>query len=157
MSKRAYLGLLLVLCGLILGLAACSSTTPVGALGSPVDLRPLLPAEVKARAPADGDADRIQTAQTNVQVGQPPATVQVKWQYFRDGNRAYLLGVSFRVTQSAQDLSLSVAPDPTPIYVGTSDRAIEALRIVITGSRASIWGTQSTDVSGLILANGTWQ
>ncbi|MEW5719416.1 MAG: hypothetical protein AB1817_12355, partial [Chloroflexota bacterium] len=66
-------------------LVACSGATPKGALGAPTDLRPLLPADVRARAPVESDFKRYQTAQTQVKVGDPPAVVAIAWKYFKDG------------------------------------------------------------------------
>ena len=148
---HAWIGLLFALTAL--ALVACGGTTPKGALGAPTDLRPLLPADVRARAPVDADFKKYQTAQTQVQVGEPPATVAIAWKYFKDGTRSYLLDVAFQVVTPAEGVELSVTTEKTPLYVGL----VEALRIEITWSRASALGAQTGSVSGMIVADGRWE
>ena len=148
---HVWIGLLFALTAL--ALVACGGTTPKGALGAPMDLRPLLPADVRARAPIDADYKKYQTAQTQVQVGEPPATVAIAWKYFKDGTRSYLLDVAFQVVTPVDGTELSTGTEGAPLYVGS----VEALRIVITWSRASALGTQSGSVSGMIVADGRWE
>lgn len=154
MTTGKWLALFAVIGLMLGGLTACAGTTPVGALGAPTDLRPLLPAEVAKRAPADNDALR---ANTRVAVGKPAATVQITWRYFKDGARGYLLNVAFSVTEAAEGLELTAAPEGAPVYVGVSDRATQAQRIVINWSRRSTLGTEVGAVTGLILADGRWE
>ena len=134
-------------------LVACSGTTPKGTLGALTDLRPLLPADVRARAPANDDYKRYQSAQTQVNVGDPPAVVAMTWKYFKDGQRSYLLDVAFQVVTPGEGVTLEATPDNSPIYVGS----VEALRVVITWSRPSMLGTQTGSASGMILADGRWE
>jgi hypothetical protein len=148
---QVWIGFLLAL--FVLVLVACGGTTPKGALGAPMDLRSLLPADVRARAPVDSDYGKYQTAQTQVNVGDPPATVAIAWKYFKDGTRSYLLDVAFQVVTPVEGIGLSTSMEGTPLYVGS----VEALRIVITWSRASALGTQSGSVSGMIVADGRWE
>ncbi len=148
---RVLIGLFFALA--VFALVACSSTTPKGALGAPTDLRPLLPADVRARAPVNDDFKRYQTAQTQVNVGDPPAVVAMTWKYFKDGQRSYLLDVAFQVITPVEGVTLETAVDNSPIYVGS----VEALRVVITWSRPSLLGTQSGSTSGMILADGRWE
>lgn len=142
----------LMLVVVLLASSACSSGTPQGALGNPIDLRNLLPADVRARAPRDVDWGKFQTAQTQIQVGEPPATVAIVWKYFKDGARAYLLDVSFRVITPAPGIELAAHTEGAPIYVGS----VQALRVVVTWTRGSPLGAQSGSVGGMILADGRW-
>ncbi len=154
-------GLVLVAVGLMvmLALTACAGgTTPAGPLGKPIDLRPLLPTDVRPRAPTDTAYGKFDTAKTTIRVGNPAATVEVSWNYFKDGQRSYLSSVAFRVIESAEGLTLSATTNNTPVYVGSNDRAIEALRVGISWSRqAAISGGTFDTVNGLIVADGTWQ
>jgi hypothetical protein len=153
MRSREYFSILLLLSIGILCLAACGGTTPHGSLGKPIDLRVQLPADVRTRAPADTDWGKYQTAQTQVTVGSPPATVAIAWKYFKDGSRGYLLDVAFQVIESIEGTELSAATEGAPLYVGS----VETARVVVTWSRASFFGTQSGSVSGTILADGRWE
>jgi len=153
MKPRDLFSILGLMSVLVLVLAACGGTTPKGALGTPIDLRPLLPADVRARAPSNLDWGKFQTAQTQVKVGSPPAMVTIVWKYFRDGQRAYLLDVAFQVVAPVEGITLSATTEGAPFYVGS----VEALRLVITWSRGSVLGTESKSVSGIILADGRWE
>jgi hypothetical protein len=148
---RVWIGFPLAL--LVLVLVACGGTTPKGALGGPIDLRPLLSADVRVRAPVDSDFGKYQTARTQVNVGDPPATVAIAWKYFKDGTRSYLLDVAFQVVTPVEGTELSTSTEGTPLYVGS----VEAVRVVITWSRTSALGAQSGSVSGLIVADGRWE
>ncbi|MCI0476200.1 MAG: hypothetical protein L0Y55_08135 [Anaerolineales bacterium] len=153
MKPREYFLILIVTSVLALGLAACSSGTPAGPLGAPIDLRPRLPADVRARAPSDTDWGKFQTAQTQIKVGDPAATVAIAWKYFKDGARSYLLDVSFQVLAPVEGIELSAMTEGAPIYAGS----VQAIRVVVTWSRASALGTQSGMASGMILADGRWE
>lgn len=156
MTTCKWLAILTLAIGLAGVLTACAGTTPAGALGSPIDLRSALPADVAKRAPAPGDA-AIQSAQARVKAGNPAATVQIAWKTFKDGSRAYVLNVAFSVIEPAEGLELSATTEGAPIYVGTSDRSNQAVRVVITWSRRSVWGAQTGTVAGMILADGRWE
>lgn len=149
MNSRGIFVLLIVLSAL--GLVACNGGTPPGTFRK-IDLRAQLPADVRARAPGDLDWGKFQTAQTQIKVGAPAATVTIAWRYFKDGTRAYLLDVSFQVVTPAEGVTLDAHTEGAPIFVG----AVQAQRVVITWTRGSLLGAQSGAVGGMILADGRW-
>jgi hypothetical protein len=87
-----------VLIGLIVSGCSSSPTTPVGPLGSAVDLRPSLPPAVAQRFPTDEGT----TAYTvTKQACGTPARIQFNWRVVRDGNMNYVLSYDAVVLESA--------------------------------------------------------
>jgi hypothetical protein len=155
MLDSRYLRILIVVVVLLPLLTGCGSkTTPVGPLGDIVDLRHHLPAEAVARAPSDDEAIQHQT---EVQIGEPPARVLIRWRSFSDSQHAYLLSVSFQVMESAPGVELGAGVSGEPINRGTTDAAIEAIPVLITWYRRVILRTTGGSLSGEISADGTWR
>lgn len=93
---------------LLLGCNGChkTKTTPKGPIGY-FDLRPYLPADVAARAPADKVAQEY-TQQINIgHCGLQPKII-AHWRTFKDGQNTYLLSASFEVLEAAQGVEISV-------------------------------------------------
>jgi hypothetical protein len=155
MLDSKYLDILTTIIVLLPLLTSCGSkTTPVGPLGDTVDLRHHLPADARPRAPSD---DETVEHQTDVQIGEPPARVLIRWRSFKDAQHAYLLSVSFEVMESAPGVELEAGVSGEPINRGTTDAAIEAIPVLITWYRRSILRTTGGSLSGEISADGTWR
>jgi hypothetical protein len=155
MLDSKYLRILTAIVALLPLLAGCGSkTTPVGPLGDTVDLRHHLPAEVRSTAPSDDEAVEHQT---NIQIGEPPARVLIRWRSFNDSQHAYLLSVSFEVMESAPGVELEAGVSGEPINRGSTDAAIEAISVLITWYRRVILCTTGGSLSGEISADGTWR
>jgi len=89
-------------------LAGCGSspTTPIGPLGSVVDLRPSLPATVAQRFPTDAGATSYATTQ---QVCNSPGRVEVHWRTARDEDTDYILSYDAAVVEPAPNYTLTMA------------------------------------------------
>ena len=88
LHRRSLLPLLLALaCA-----AGCSGTTPEGPLGRPIDLRPYLPPGVSPPPEAQTTLHRAR-----VEVGDPPALVDLEWRTFQQGGKACVLSAAATV------------------------------------------------------------
>ena len=155
MLNSTYLRILIVVVVLLSLLAGCGSeTTPVGPLGDTVDLRHHLPTDARSRAPSD---DEAVPHQSDIQIGEPPATVLIRWRSFSDSQHAYLLSISFEVTESAPGVELGAGVSGEPINRGTTEAAIEAMPVLFTWYRRVILRTTGGSLSGEIAADGTWR
>ena len=95
-------------------------------------------------------------ANTLVQVGKPPATVQIAWSYFKESGRAYLLNVEFSVAQAAEGVELHAGRMGEPTWSAQTP-TVAGERISITWSRNSLWATESGTTTGTIFADGRWE
>src|SRR5881394_2800371 len=82
---------------LLLVLSACSSHTPAGPIGAPMDLRPYLPDSLRSAAPSAGDS----TFRQVIRVGPDSAQVEVTWAAFHAGAGRYLSSFSGRLLSPA--------------------------------------------------------
>lgn len=142
---------ILVLCctTLLLGCSNTVPTTPKGSIGN-FDLRSHLPADVKARAPADASATEYKA---QVDVGEPAAKVQIRWRVFKDGQNAYILSTSFDVLEEAKGVELKAKVDERPIDIGSRDADVAAHLVIFTWRSASGWDSKI----GTIVATGEWR
>jgi hypothetical protein len=155
MLGSKHLHILTAIVVLLALLAGCGSkTTPVGSLGDTVDLRHHLPVDARSLAPSDDEAIQHQT---EVQVGEPPARVLIRWRTFNDLQHAYLLSVSFEVTESAPGVELGAGISGEPINRGTTEAVIETIPVLITWYRRAFLRTTGGSLSGEISADGTWR
>lgn len=96
------------LCALLLsplavtGATGCSRTTPAGPYGEPIDLKPHLPPGVSPPAESQTTLHRAR-----VEVGDPPAQVDVEWRTFVDGQDAYILSAAAAVYRPADGVHLN--------------------------------------------------
>jgi hypothetical protein len=143
-----------VLCCSIL-LFACGSTSPTapkGPIGN-FDLRSYLPADVKARAPADASAPEYKA---QVDVGEPAAKVLIRWRVFKDGQSAYVISASFDVLEEAKGVELKTSVGE-PINTGSRDAVVAAHPVLVTWSSPGITASKSGTLSGTIVATGEWR
>ena len=80
----------------------CSKTTPAGPFGGPIDLKPHLPAGVSPPAEAQATLHRAR-----VEVGEPPALMDVAWRSFRGGSDAYTLSATAAVYRPSDGLHIN--------------------------------------------------
>lgn len=98
LHRRSLLPLLLALaCA-----AGCSGTTPEGPLGRPIDLRPYLPPGVSPPPEAQTTLHRAR-----VEVGDPPALVDLEWRTFQQGGKACVLSAAATVQRAGDGVQLS--------------------------------------------------
>jgi hypothetical protein len=153
MLESRHLRILIVI--FVLLLSGCASkTTPGGPLGDTVDLRHHLPVDARSRAPSDDEAIQYQT---EVQIGEPSATLLIRWRSFSDSRHAYLLSIAFEVMESAPGMELGAGVSGEPVNRGTTDAAIEAIPVLLTWYRRSFFRTTGGSLSGEISADGNWR
>ena len=135
-------------------LAGCGATTPAGPLGPRIALRSQLPASVVDKVPDDDHAERHQA---RIDVGQPPASVELTWRTARVGASSYLLSVEAAVAVPADGVELGVPTLGNPINMGTLDAVDEMVPLQLGWSHKGLGSTSSGAVSVEIRATGTLQ
>lgn len=111
---RETLGCLVLMC---FALAACGggATSPVGPLGTAIDLRSSVPATVTQRFPTDAGTESYSTTQ---QVCKTPGRIQFNWRVVPEGNTRYIVSFDTAVVEAAPNYEFVLLP---PAPAGTFD------------------------------------
>ncbi len=90
-------------------LAACGagSTTPIGPLGTTIDLRSSLPATIAQRFPTDAGTEAYSVTH---QVCNTPGRIQLNWRVAPEGNVRYIVSFDTAVVEEAPNYQFTVLP-----------------------------------------------
>jgi len=133
----------------------CSRTTPAGPLGDPLDLRPHLPAGV---SPAPEAETTLHRARMNV--GDPPAEVQVAWRTFQKGPKAYVLSATATVERVSSGLHLSSARVTYTSFPSKPDGPegiTQTVTLTIDWERQTLTTGSSSSNQMEIRGDGSWK
>lgn len=97
----------LVLMGFALAACGAGATSPVGPLGTAIDLRSSVPATVTQRFPTDAGT---QTYSTTQQVCNTPGRIQFNWHVAPEDTTRYIVSFDTAVVQSAPNYEFVVLP-----------------------------------------------
>lgn len=148
-SRRTLLLLLLALAGA----GGCSRTTPEGSFGEPIDLKPHLPPGVSPPAEAQTTLHRAR-----VEVGEPPALVDVEWRSFRDGQDAYILSAAAAVHRPADGLHLKgIKVKDTGRWQRRDGGHSQRVTLEIGWGHSTLRATSFGWVDVEIRSDGSWQ
>lgn len=105
-ASRSQLWCLFLVCWL---LAACGagSTSPVGPLGAPLNLRASLPAAVAQRFPTDEGTEAYSVTH---QVCNTPGRIQFNWHVAAEDNRRYIVSIDTAVVEAAPNYQFTMLP-----------------------------------------------
>lgn len=156
MSELTYWFVIVLLSCTLAGCVA-PPTTPVGTLGTTVDLHQHLPPEVARQGVA---GDRVQSYEAEMEIEDTGAMVRLHWHAFRNGRDAYLLSYAWEVVRSAPGVEVQDYPaaalDIAPFNSGTQDVVIQEIPISISWVRRSLLSVQGGAFQVTIAADGTW-
>ena len=111
------------------------SGTPIGLLGKLIDLRSLLPVEIKNVAPKDAQGIRYEKT---LDVGTPPAKVKLVWVTFKHSTGTYLLSYQASVVKQSSGVFLTAPTHNNPINLGTKTSIIESINLNFAWSRNTL-------------------
>ncbi|MFT3839007.1 MAG: hypothetical protein QM723_18650 [Myxococcaceae bacterium] len=137
--------------GLLLLLSACSVTTPAGPTGPRLDLRAHLPAAVVAHAPDDAHAEKHQL---RVELGVPPAQVELVWYSMHDGANAYLLSTEAQVVTPGDGVEVGGPTAGNPVNAGTAEAVYESMPVQLKWTHKHVGSTSLGTDSYEIRASG---
>jgi hypothetical protein len=141
---------------LLLALACaggCSRTTPAGPFGGPIDLKPYLPAGVSPPAEAQASLHRAR-----VEVGEPPALLDVAWRSFREGPDAYILSATPSVHRPSDGVHLDgIEVEDTGRPRGPEGGVVQRVTLKIGWGRSTLRTTSGGWESVDLRADGSWR
>jgi len=141
-----------VMAAVVCVMGCAGKSTPVGPLGPVLDLRPLLPEAVRAKAPADAAAVEHRA---EVTAGEPAAKVAVTWRTFTDGPSSYIVSMGFEVVAAAEGVALEAGRFGEPVNRGTAEAVMQSVLWQIVWNNPGAASTRGGTVTGDILADGT--
>jgi hypothetical protein len=136
---------------LLFGAVGCTNTPTTG-LGplAQVDLKPQLPTGVTAPPEAEQKAHEGTKVICTGDASHPGAEIKVRWKSFEKGDSAYITGLSFEVTRTAEGLKIT---PPKTAMIGslnlTPDKPFRGFADAWFECRREMFGFTQNETDGL--------
>lgn len=140
---------------LMLVLAACGagSTSPVGPLGAPVDLRSSLPATVAQRFPTDAGTEAFSVTHP---VCNTPARIQFNWHVAPEDNMRYIVSFDAVVVEAAPNYTFTVlALDHAGMFNADNGITSETYDVAVSCLGKTLTSEMQSTFQIVIRADGT--